>query len=140
MTGDNGVTASQHGCSLAPTARREEKIKCPECDGAGGGMSWGDGWEEWDECPLCNPDGKDGSGMTTAERVSEYRATLDALDARIEAEMNEPCRKCSVARWACECGEEWGVEPDPLRSEAAAEEPISSDGASTSSLAKRGTT
>lgn len=57
-------------------------IVCPECNGKGGHVSSGDGWEEWDECRCCNADGKNDSGMTTAECVEAFRRSEAAEAAR----------------------------------------------------------
>lgn len=68
-------------------------MKCPECDGKAGHASYGDGWEEWDECQCCNPKGDNDSGETTPERVAEFRAAEAAeatrIDAMVEQEMRE---------------------------------------------------
>lgn len=51
-------------------------MKCPECDGRGGGMDY---WGEWDDCPCCN-----GAGSVTPERLAAYRADVKAVDDWIE--------------------------------------------------------
>lgn len=68
------------------------KIICPECNGKSGHVSSGDGWEEWDECRCCNPNGQNDSGMVTEKRLAEYRkeeaehaAHWDKLIAEAEA-------------------------------------------------------
>ena len=84
-------------------------MKCPECDGKSGHVSSGDGWDEWDECRCCNPDGDNDSGEVTPERLAEYRAEVAAEVARIEAEISTLCKKCGVEVWACECGAQWST-------------------------------
>lgn len=68
-------------------------IKCPECKGEAGHWSSGDGWEEWDECRCCNPDGDNEQALTTPKRVAEFRAAEAAEDARIDAMIEEERRK-----------------------------------------------
>lgn len=65
-------------------------ITCPDCNGKAGRWTTGDGYEEWDECHLCNPDGDNDTGRTTKKRVAEYRkqeaAEAAYWDAFIERE------------------------------------------------------
>lgn len=49
------------------------KIKCPECNGNGGHVSSGDGWEEWDDCRCCNKDGNGPGGTVSTRRLAEFR-------------------------------------------------------------------
>lgn len=79
-------------------------MKCPECRGEGGAVSWGDGWEEWDDCDCCN-----GLGKVSAEAHATYKALIAEEDARIDREMKKPCAKCGVETWACECGARWST-------------------------------
>lgn len=70
------------------------RIICPDCNGKAGRWTTGDGYEEWDECPLCNPEGENDTGRTTKKRIAEFRreqaeeaAYWDALMKReMEAE------------------------------------------------------
>lgn len=48
------------------------KITCPICDGKSGHTSSGDGWEEWDECRCCNPDGGNDTGKVSQRRLAQY--------------------------------------------------------------------
>lgn len=72
------------------------KIKCPECDGKAGHTSSGDGWEEWDECRCCNPDGENDSGLVTPSRVKQFRVEEAAEAARIDAMIEADLRKASA--------------------------------------------
>jgi len=85
---------------------KEGQMKCPECKGKGGAVSWGDGWEEWDDCLCCG-----GRGSLSSEAFENYRALVAAEEARIDKEMKmkTPCKKCGVETWACECGAQWAA-------------------------------
>jgi hypothetical protein len=65
----------------------ERQMKCPDCNGKAFTHSSGDGWDEWDECRLCNPNGdrEPDDGFTTPERIAEFRAAEAAEAARIDA-------------------------------------------------------
>lgn len=84
-------------------------IECPQKCNNGFHHSSGDGWDEWDECSCCNPKGGNETGMTTTARVAEYQAALAAEDARIDAMMKQPCARCGIETWACECGSHWAT-------------------------------
>ena len=60
------------------------KIKCPECNGNGGHVSSGDGWEEWDDCRCCNRDGNSTGGMVSSARLTQFRREEAAEEARWE--------------------------------------------------------
>lgn len=55
-------------------------IECPTCRGKGGWQSWGDGWEEYDECRDCRE-----TGRVTPERKAEIEAEVARIDAEIDA-------------------------------------------------------
>lgn len=60
-------------------------IECPHCKGKGGFVSSGDGWDEWDECRLCDPKGTSRHpGRTTADRVEAFRKAEAEECARID--------------------------------------------------------
>lgn len=84
-------------------------MKCPECDGKSGHWSTGDGYQEWDECPCCNANGKNDTGETMKRRVAAYRKEIADEAARIDQHMKTPCKKCGVETWACECGAQWAT-------------------------------
>lgn len=48
------------------------KIVCPYCNGKSGHWSTGDGYEEWDECRCCNPDGDNDTGKLTKRQLDEF--------------------------------------------------------------------
>lgn len=85
------------------------RIKCPQKCTKGYHYSWGDGWEEWDECRCCNPKGENDSGMTTKRRVAKYEAECAAEEKRIDAQISqwerEPCSSCGAANANCRCGD-----------------------------------
>lgn len=56
------------------------KIACPRKCVYGYTHSWGDGWDEWDECRCCNPNGDNDSGMVTTRRVAQFERQ-EAADA-----------------------------------------------------------
>lgn len=58
------------------------KITCPECSGKGGHMSSGDGWEEWDDCKCCDPDGEGLGGKVSKARLAQFRKDEAAEAAR----------------------------------------------------------
>lgn len=80
------------------------KLSCPlKCD-CGYTHSSGDGWDEWDECRCCNPDGDNDSGMVTERQLSAFekreaaeKAHVDAQIRAWEVAMAQPCPKCGVA-------------------------------------------
>lgn len=82
------------------------QVACPQRCRNGYHYSSGDGWEEWDECKCCNPEGENDSGMVSEDRLAAYRAEVTVEEARVEAIMNAPCEKCGVATWACECSKQ----------------------------------
>ena len=58
------------------------KITCPDCHGKSGRWTTGDGYQEWDDCPLCDPNGDNDTGLTTRRRVAAYRKEQAADEAR----------------------------------------------------------
>lgn len=78
-------------------------VDCPEGCTKGYHHSSGDGWDEWDECKCCNPDGENDTGKTTQKRIDEFRAACAAEDARIEEiyqrESRRLCPKCGLRMW-----------------------------------------
>ena len=60
------------------------KIKCPECNGKGGHMSSGDGWDEWDDCRCCDPRGDGLGGTVSVTRLAQFRNDQAAEVARWE--------------------------------------------------------
>lgn len=80
------------------------KIACPQRCNHGYHHSSGDGWDEWDECKCCNPDGNNDTGLVTERRVAAWRRAEAAEEKRIneqirawEAKMAKPCPRCGVA-------------------------------------------
>lgn len=73
---DDCYVSGCDGCLAKPL------VKCPECDGKAGHASSGDGWEEWDECRCCNPNGKNDSGLVSEKRLAEFRKAEAAEAAR----------------------------------------------------------
>lgn len=66
------------------------KITCPYCNGKGGHVSSGDGWEEWDECGCCDPNCDSATpGQTTKSRVAQYAKQQAAEEARWEKMLAE---------------------------------------------------
>lgn len=64
-------------------------IVCPECSGKSGHVSFGDGWQEWDECRCCNPDLTNDTGLVSEARLAEFRAQEAAEEARIDKMIDE---------------------------------------------------
>lgn len=97
--GGKGKRGSRRYASMPPRATLEfndrppPTVVCPECKGEAFLHSSGDGWDEWDECQCCNPDGENVSGMVTPERLTKYRADRAAEDARIDAMAEQDFRK-----------------------------------------------
>lgn len=70
------------------------RITCPYCKGKAGRWSTGDGYEEWDECKCCNPNGDNNTGKVSARRLRQFEkseaeeaARWERLAAEYEAEM-----------------------------------------------------
>jgi len=63
-------------------------MKCPECDGHGGGKDY---FGEWDDCRCC-----DGNGTCTKAHHENYIADLRAMDEAIDRDMRTLCDKCGV--------------------------------------------
>ena len=76
-------------------------MKCPECDGHGGGKDY---FGEWDDCAAC-----DGEGQTTPERHANWVAELAQIDAEIDRLMTTSCEKCGVVIGDCVCGAHWST-------------------------------
>jgi len=79
------------------------RVRCPTGCVDGYHHSSGDGWDEWDECKCCNPDGNNDSGLVDERRLAAWRKKeaeeeklVAAQISEWEAKMALPCTKCGV--------------------------------------------
>lgn len=92
-------------------------MKCPVCDGHGGGS---DGFGEWDDCQCCAS-----KGTITNTVYDAWVAENARIDAQIDREMRAKCKKCGAIVGdhinrdgdPCKTAQQWNAENGYLRAQ-----------------------